>query len=151
MNKKVIKTLVIVLALCVCVGAVAVLLWNQFNPNAEGSTDQLQITIEDTGIYTQGDIENACATIREEFKGYRYCSLYQLQYSDAECLPVAESYAQHHGLESQNVLVIRGELESGKQQLKKPYILSNTRIDDFIWVLTKDAGDSWNIVDAYSS
>lgn len=149
MNRSILKRTIIGLALCVGVGVLAYG-WDWYCNNPDGKVDQVQLSIEVTELYTEDDIRKACTVVEAAFKEYKGCTLYQLRYSDEECVHIIESYAEFHGLQRKDVLVIRGTFESGKKQLRRPYILPYTEYNDFIWTLCRDtAHDTWYIVDAY--
>lgn len=117
---------------------------------SRGNVEQTQVVIEATEHYSEEEIAAACAVIKEAFGGYKWCTLCQLRYHDNECLPIASSFADYHGIETENVIVIRGDFVSGKKELNRPYILPNLHYDDFVWVLTRDNRDAqWRIADAY--
>ena len=89
MNRSILKRTIIGLALCVGVGVLAYG-WDWYCNNPDGKVDQVQLSIEVTELYTEDDIRGACTAVEAAFKEYKGCTLYQLRYSDEECVHIID-------------------------------------------------------------
>lgn len=148
---KIKKMILIGIVICLIAGTAACIAGALINRQlSRGNVEQVQLQIEATEHYSEAEITAACDVVKEAFAEYRWCTLYELRYRDDECLYIAEAYADYHGIDIENVIVIRGDFVSGKKGMKRPYILANEHCSDFIWTLVRDSRDAqWHIADAY--
>lgn len=114
-----------------------------------GNVEQVQIMISPSAEHTYEEIYAGCELIIESFADYKWCTLYELRHNVDECSYIANSYADSYNINIEDILVIRGTFSSGKEHIKKPYILANDYYDDFIWVLKRANGTEWYIANAY--
>ncbi len=134
------KILILCFVLCVITS------FSACSPNY-GKTDNVNIIIDESTVFTKDEIQNAANTIIKKFKDFKGCELIDLWYNQEEQERKAYTAKDKNGekVSEDNIIILFSSFYAGPAAAEEGFN-PDTTYKRWYWVLTRDSKTSkWRV------
>jgi hypothetical protein len=137
----------IICSLCVLIVLVSIVFYNQ-----SGKTTNVQVSIEESSKFSEGEINEAVVAVKEKFKDFKGCELTDLWYSENKSNERIDDYLKYgkgssNGIKEENIIVLLSNFEVNSRGGDGSFE-PNSNYSDWTWILVRDThSDDWRVDD----